>query len=257
MPGASNSAPAFGEADLSNCKREQIHLAGSIQPHGALLVVREADAVVLQATANARSFLNLCNNPLGASLEDLPGDLMEQILSLRSEQMRSLPVAVRCHVGKPAAPFDGLVHAPADGCMIVELERPEEPVDVTQSLESALHAIRDSSSFRILCDETARLFKEATSYDRVMVYRFDDDGHGQVFAEQCNAGLVTYLFNRYPASDIPQIARRLYERNRVRVLVDVQYDPVPIEPRFSPFTGSDLDMSQCILRSSSPIHVQY
>jgi chemotaxis family two-component system sensor kinase Cph1 len=34
--------PAFGQADLSNCEREPIHLAGSIQPNGALLVAREA-----------------------------------------------------------------------------------------------------------------------------------------------------------------------------------------------------------------------
>jgi len=90
-----------------------------------------------------------------------------------------------------------------------------------------------------------------------MVYRFDDDGHGEVYSEQCNAELEPYLGNRYPASDIPQIARRLYERNRVRVLSDVHYTPVPLTPRLSPLTGNDLDMSLCFLRSSSPIHVQY
>ena len=37
-----NEQPAFGEADLSNCERELIHLAGSVQPHGALLVLRAA-----------------------------------------------------------------------------------------------------------------------------------------------------------------------------------------------------------------------
>ena len=46
-------APAFGQADLSNCEREQIHLAGSIQPHGALLLLREPELVVVQASVNA------------------------------------------------------------------------------------------------------------------------------------------------------------------------------------------------------------
>ena len=69
--------------------------------------------------------------------------------------------------------------------------------------------------------------------------------------------LEAYLGNRYPASDIPQIARRLYERNRVRVLVDVDYTPVPLVPALSPLTGAELDMSLCFLRSMSPIHVQY
>ena len=90
-----------------------------------------------------------------------------------------------------------------------------------------------------------------------MVYRFDDEGHGEVFAERREPQLEPFLGNRYPASDIPQIARRLYERNRVRVLVDVDYAQVPLRPRLSPLTGRDLDMSLCFLRSMSPIHIQY
>jgi light-regulated signal transduction histidine kinase (bacteriophytochrome) len=109
----------------------------------------------------------------------------------------------------------------------------------------------------MLCDETARIFKDLTGYDRVMVYRFDEKGHGEVYSERRRSDLEPYLGNRYPASDIPQIARRLYERNRVRVLTDVEYTPVPLSPRYSPITGRDLDMSLCFLRSMSPIHVQY
>ena len=90
-----------------------------------------------------------------------------------------------------------------------------------------------------------------------MVYRFDDEGHGEVFSERRKPELEAYLGNRYPASDIPQMARRLYERTRVRVLVDVGYQPVPLQPRLSPLTGRDLDMSLCFLRSMSPIHLQY
>ena len=90
-----------------------------------------------------------------------------------------------------------------------------------------------------------------------MVYRFDPEGHGEVFSEERADGLEPFLGNRYPATDIPQIARRLYERNRVRVLVDIGYAPVPVEPEMSPLTGQPLDMSLCLLRSMSPIHVQY
>ena len=73
--------PAFGQADLSNCEREQIQLAGSIQPHGALLVVSEPDYVILQASANAAAFLNV-SKVLGTSLADLEGDLLLQILQV-------------------------------------------------------------------------------------------------------------------------------------------------------------------------------
>lgn len=108
-----------------------------------------------------------------------------------------------------------------------------------------------------LGDETARIFKGLTGFDRVMVYRFDDEGHGEVLAEAKEPALEPFLGNRYPATDIPQIARRLYERNRVRVLPDVEYAPSALVPALSPLTGEQLDMSLCFLRSSSPIHVQY
>ena len=112
-------------------------------------------------------------------------------------------------------------------------------------------------SLRALSDETARIFKSLTGYDRVMVYRFDDDGHGEILSEERDPSLEAFLGNHYPASDIPHIARRLYVRNRVRVLQDVEYTPSPLTPPVSPVSGGPLDMSLCFLRSSSPIHVQY
>ena len=137
------------------------------------------------------------------------------------------------------------------------LERAGPPVDLSRHLERALAPILRAASLPALCDETARIFRELTGYDRVMVYRFDEQGHGEVVAEQRQPGLEPYLGNHYPASDIPQTARRLYERNRLRVLVDVTAKQVPLDPRLSPETGQDLDMSLCFLRSMSPIHVQY
>ena len=92
---------------------------------------------------------------------------------------------------------------------------------------------------------------------QIPVADVDNHGHGEVFSERRQPRLEAYLGNHYPASDIPQMARRLYERNRVRVLVDVGYKPVPLKPVMSPITGKNLDMSMCFLRSMSPIHIQY
>ena len=250
------ATPAFGKADLSNCEREEIHLAGSIQPHGALLVVSEPDHRVIQASANAAEFLNL-KQVIGMSLADLDGDLLFQILPHLDPTSQGMPIGVRCRIGTPSAEFDGLLHRPPAGGLIIELERAGPSVDLSRPIASALEKIRTASSLRALCDEAATLFQDRTGYDRVMIYRFDDEGHGEVFSERRTAGLEAYLGNRYPSSDIPQMARRLYVRTRVRVLVDVNYQPVPLQPRLSPLTGSDLDMSLCFLRSMSPIHLQY
>ncbi len=256
MASHSLAKPAFGKADLSNCEREEIHLAGSIQPHGALLVVSEPDHRVIQASANASAFLNL-DKIIGLSLADLDGDLLLRILPHLDPTSQGMPIAVRCRIGNPSSEYDSLLHRPPEGGLIIELERAGPSVELSRQIESALQKIRMASSVRALCDETATLFQDRTGYDRVMVYRFDDDGHGEVFSERRRRDLEAFLGNRYPASDIPQMARRLYERTRVRVLVDVNYEPVPLQPRQSPLTGRDLDMSLCFLRSMSPIHLQY
>jgi chemotaxis family two-component system sensor kinase Cph1 len=248
--------PAFGKADLSNCEREEIHLAGSIQPHGALLVVSEPDYRVIQASANAAAFLNL-PDVIGRSLADLDGDLLLRILPHLDPTAQGMPIAVRCKIGNPATEFDGLLHRPPQGGLVIELERAGPSVDLSHQIAIALEKIRTASSLRGLCDETASLLQDRTGYDRVMVYRFDEQGHGEVFSERRRPDLEAFLGNRYPSTDIPQMARRLYERTRVRVLVDVNVPQSPIEPRFSPLTDRDLDMSLCFLRSMSPIHLQY
>jgi GAF domain-containing protein len=168
-----------------------------------------------------------------------------------------IPVAVRCRLGSPAAEFESLMHRLPDGNLVIELEKTGPRVPLSRDVDNGLQRILGCASLRALCDEAADLFKGLTGYDRVMVYRFDDDGHGEVFSEQRNPDLEAFLGNRYPASDIPQMARRLYMRNRIRVLVDVDYVPDPIEPRICPDTGEEIDMSLCSLRSMSPIHLQY
>jgi light-regulated signal transduction histidine kinase (bacteriophytochrome) len=249
--------PAFGQADLSNCEREQIHLAGSIQPHGALLVVSEPGLDVVQASANCAAFLGCASLSPGMALADISSELDARIRPFLGDRLDAVPAALRCVTGLASVACDVLVHRPASGGLLIELEPAGEAVDFARQVETALQRLLGTYTLQGLCDEAARVFRNITGYDRVMIYRFDEDGHGEVFSEQRRQELEPYLGNRYPASDIPQIARRLYERNRVRVLIDINYTPVPIEPRLSSPSGAELDMSMCVLRSSSPIHVQY
>ena len=167
------------------------------------------------------------------------------------------PLALRCKVGDAGKTFDCLLHRPPDGGLVMEFEPAGPPLHLSPVLAEGLEQVIGAPTLRALCDETAKIIKAIAGYDRVMVYRFDDDGHGEVFSEEREPALEAFLGIRYPASDIPQIARKLYIRNRVRMLVDVAYEPVAIWPRLSPITGEDLDMSLCSLRSMSPIHIQY
>jgi len=248
--------PRFGEADLSNCEREQIHLAASIQPHGVLLVAREPDLVIIQASANARSFLKLSGEVLGLSLASLGGNLAQRVRTRLQDPIDKMPVAVRCQVASLDIELDGSLHRPASGGLIIELEIAEPPQDLGTFVHAALKTVSLASSLPVLAAATATIFKHLSGYDRVMVYQFDEEGHGSVLSEERRPDQESYLGNRYPASDIPQIARRLYERNRIRVLSDVDYEPVPLLTSAAA-EGEPLDMSLCSLRSMSPIHRQY
>lgn len=253
---ATPAGPAAGEPDLSDCEREPIHLAGHVQPHGVLLLVREPDHVVVQASANAGAVLGL-DAVIGRKLRDLGGELATAILPRTLEPLDGAPSSLRTTAGSAAVAFDVLLHRPPGGGLVVELEPAAPQPDIAHRLEMALQAFLSCYALKQLCDEAVRVFRDITGHDRVMVYRFAEDDHGEVFAEQRRADLEAYLGNRYPASDIPSQARRLYERNRLRVVVDVHHEPVPLEPRFNPLTGADLDMSLAMLRSGSPMHLQY
>ncbi len=194
---------------------------------------------------------------VGKTLTELPGDLAASIIPHLSERLDALPVGIRCRIGHPATAFDVLLHRPPSGGLVIELEQAGPVADLSRDVQRSLKAIMAAQTLAQLCDEVAGIFRAITGYDRVMVYRFDSAGHGQVIAEERQPGLEAFLGNRYPASDIPQMARLLYIRNRVRVLVDTLYTPVPLAPALSPLTGAQLDMSLCFLRSISPIHVQY
>ena len=95
----------------------------------------------------------------------------------------AIPVATSCTVGAKNTPCMALVHRTSDGELIVEFERVSELPDVSIDLERFVPEIVAAASLQSLCDEAARIFRELTGYDRVMIYRFDDEGHGEVFAE--------------------------------------------------------------------------
>src|SRR5262249_46821620 len=119
-----------------------------------------------------------------------------------------------------------------------------------------LGRVRKTKTLRELAQEAARQVKILTGFDRVMVYRFHPDGSGEVIAEVASAGLESYLGLHYPASDIPRQARILYTRNWLRIIADINAKPVPLSAA-STHSATLLDLSMSVLRSVSPIHIEY
>jgi two-component system, chemotaxis family, sensor kinase Cph1 len=145
------------------------------------------------------------------------------------------------------------------GYLILELEPKVGPekssAELLGALESASAAFDQASTLKALCDAAAIEFRKLTGYDRVMVYRFLDDAAGEVLAEDRRPDLHSFMNHHFPASDIPQQARALYIRNLLRVIPDVNYVAAVLQPEWK--ASAPLDMSDSILRSVSPIHLQY
>jgi len=108
-----------------------------------------------------------------------------------------------------------------------------------------------------LCQTVAEEVRHLTGFDRVMVYRFHKDWHGEVIAESLSQGIETFLGLHFPATDIPVQARVLYERNWLRMIKSAHYQPVPLMPGRNPINDQPLDLSDSVLRSVSPVHCEY
>jgi len=247
----------FGNADLTNCEREQIHIPGSIQPHGALLALDPASLVILQAGGNLMLVPGVDGaSPLGRCVADLLPPEQAAQLRVAAADPNSLQ---RPHLlfsfARNGKSVDAIIHA-SGTFILLELEprfegNPEDPLSLVQEM---IARVRGAKTVTAACDAIAQAVYDASGFDRVMVYRFLNDGTGSVEAEARGEGVPSYLGLRYPASDIPRQARALYLSNWIRVIPDAKYRPSPLiaAPGARP-----LDLSLSTLRSVSPIHLEY
>jgi light-regulated signal transduction histidine kinase (bacteriophytochrome) len=245
--------------DLTNCDREPIHIPGSIQPHGVLLVMTEPELEVIQVSENVIDHIGMriedvLTRPLSALFDRSSVEAVRTALSGGpSERANAIRISTS---GKP---FDAVLHR-HEGATILELE-PASAVSAEDvehhPLRQTLIRVQDVGTVSELANIVVEEVKRLTGFDRVMFYRFNEVGDGSVDAESVAPGLEPYLGLHYPASDIPQQARRLYLENRLRIITDARSTPARIVPTLRPDTGAPLDLSFAVLRSVSPIHLEY
>ncbi len=244
--------------------QESIHTPGSIQPHGLLFVLSELDFRITQVSLNAIAILgiapeNLIDRPLENFIDRDRIAEIRDCLDPASEQTNPLNLSVTLNDGSTRF-FNGIVHRAISGEIVLELEAIAATArrDFTQSyrnIKDTLAKIQVTKTLPELCDLIAKEVRQLTGFDRVMVYRFNQEGDGTVIAEDKQADLETFLGLYYPDTDIPQRAKHLYLLNWLRLLPDVNCQPSGL---LTDGTGdAKLDMSHCVLRSLSPCHIQY
>ncbi len=245
--------------DLTNCDREPIHELGAIQPFGFLLAL-STDWLVRRASANINQFFGVeAGELLGGSAIPLFGEHAVHTLRNRLAMLRG-PDSVERMFGLTlpnGRRMDFALHMIGD-LIIVEGEDSSDEVatDAGSAIRAMMARLDTTDDGPAFYREGARQVRALTGFDRVMVYRFDRDGSGEVVAEAARPGIGSFLDLRYPASDIPQQARKLYVRTPFRIIADVEADPVPVLPRLDE-RGAPVDLSLSVLRSVSPIHIEY
>jgi diguanylate cyclase (GGDEF)-like protein/PAS domain S-box-containing protein len=245
---------------LALCEIEPVHIPGAIQPHGAVLAALADGLVVTHASANLVTILGRpFEAVLGLPLANAIGEAacLALVNAGPSDEVRAEPV--HSLIG----PDGGLLFLRAHRTgrhLCVDIERIKfEPLHrrpIFLAL-SVAETFTQAGAVIELCELAVRGLKAISGYDRVMAYRFDEDGDGEVVAEAREAHLKPYLGQHYPASDIPATARRLYLRQRVGAIADSSYTPVPlcVDPALD--DGAPLDLTHSALRSASPVHREY
>ena len=244
---------------ITDCENEPIHIPGSIQPHGFLLGVTAQGLIIEYCSGNISSFSNFQpSRLLGKHLSAFMGVAQLAGFEQYVQQFTSNSAQPFCCVIDDV-PFNTTVHYSED-VMVLEMEPfPDGSLslpDLYMQTQKFVSFLQNAHGMQQLSRNVAEETRSITGYDRVMVYRFDAQYNGEIFAESKKEDLPSFLGHHYPHTDIPSQARELYLRNLLRIIADVQYEPVPIYIR-DENKDKNLDLSHSILRSVSPIHIQY
>ncbi|SDV51593.1 ATP-binding protein [Chitinasiproducens palmae] len=270
--------------DLELCAREPIRIPGAIQPHGFLVTFDPVSLVIERASANVATygFGPAAAAPLGRTLAETFGEALVQAVRTGLErtiddnplhlgifargETREAVIAgasadaIAEHAANGGAShFSFALHRRAD-VLILEGEpafRVAGPgASVYPLVRAFVTRLERARTVIELCEAAATEVRAICGFGRVLVYRFDEDGHGHVLAEDREAGYPSYLGQRFPASDVPAQARELYLASRIRLIANSNYEPVPILSA-SGAADAPLDLSFAALRSVSPVHLEY
>lgn len=250
------------QVDLSNCDREPIHIPGQIQSHGFLLVI-DSKYIIQFLSENTFNFLGdisakLLGQPL-YFLESIIGDVQQpdfitQLLNF-GKGNNNFKQTNPFEFSLAGVSFNLIISTSAE-FYLLEFEPAVSTItlDIQSMVGRSISEMLGDKNLKNLLNNAAVQVKNIIHYDRVMVYRFAEDGHGEVIAEAKNDDLNPWLGLHYPASDIPRQARELYKLNLTRLIANVhdQSSRIITNPDHQP-----LNLTNAQLRAVSPIHIQY
>jgi light-regulated signal transduction histidine kinase (bacteriophytochrome) len=249
---------------LTTCESEPVQTPGCIQAHGVLMALRLADMAILQISENALNFLGVAAQELlGVPVERVIGVLNLQRLHnmLAHEALERNAVYAFTMLAPDTRALDVCVHT-FNGALILEFEVTGRTgiipdLDFFTQVTSAVSRLQSAVGVRAFCQQVADEVRGITGLDRVMVYKFHADNHGEVVAENKHADLPAWLGLHYPEADIPKPAREIYQRIWIRPVPNAAGPLVEMTPLANPDTGQPINMTYCALRGASIMYTEY
>jgi len=242
---------------LAICVLEPIRTPGAIQTHGILLAIEPVSLTIAAASENSATLFNVA--PESMIGETVVESLGPRFLSDLLKVVRGAPLAPNPFPFARGEQLTEVIVHESKTHIIVEFE-PVMDVASFPSPAAVYEAVLRLSTWGTIAElrvEVVRELRELTGFDRVMVYHFHPDGHGEIVAEALSEGMEPYLGLHYPESDIPAQARQLYLSKLSRSIVSTGDAPVALVSRIGLTDPSKLDLSHAELRSVSPHHLQF
>ena len=252
-------------ADLSNCDIEPIHILGKIQSHGFLVAISNKTQFISYISENIQlliqdPFADYIGQPFEVLEKKIDfnvsgaGLTISQLVSIGDNgKDPEINNPIYLEIGK--TPYYLIVTSSGDDKLLeFEPVSSDAQLDLQQTLGKSMSGILSAKNLDSMFQRTALEIKKIINYDRVMVYQFNEEGHGKIVAEAKIDVLNPFLGLHYPASDIPKQARELYKVNLTRIIADVN----SIDSSLFGFSNDQpLNLTNSGLRAVSPIHIQY
>lgn len=250
---------------LISCDKEPIHIPGKIQQHGFLLAVNKQDFSVNYLSENMGALLGadvktLINADLSLLLKSniilLRPHHISQLKDFATDEKEIKLIPLNISINND--PYFLLAHKSGDQ-LVLEFEPAlgNSDEELQQLIGASLSEILQGGLINKSLQIAAKKVKQITGYQRVMVYKFWDDGHGEVIAEEKEDWQEPFFGLHYPATDIPKQARALYKINLTRIIADAASTDVSIIAAGEAAAQKPLDLTHSTLRAVSPVHIEY
>ena len=248
--------------DLSNCDKEPIHLIGKIQDVGSMLAISK-DYKIKFVSKNIKSVFNmppedLFDRDIKTLLNDKLVAALEEFVD-SNKYHYSYKRIILIHNTRYQIFF-----ANAVDYILLEFQEIKDINEFYNGVSDGFRFIDDAMGiFSVYENESdlaanaCVLLRQYIGFDKVMVYKFDENDDGEVIGEDRAEGIKPYFGLKFPASDIPKQARQLYLTNKVRAINDSYDDGIDIITNDQNINVNNLDLTYSIFRSVSPIHLQY